>query len=87
MNREDQEDGMRHEYGHTIQSRYLGPLYLLVIGLPSILGNIWDRINHKTWMYSKSCQWYYNQPWEKWADLLGRVDRNAYIKQLKEWGY
>lgn len=26
-----------HEYGHTIQSLILGPLYLLVIGLPSIL--------------------------------------------------
>jgi hypothetical protein len=27
----------RHEYGHTIQSHLLGPLYLLVIGLPSII--------------------------------------------------
>ena len=26
-----------HEYGHTIQSLVLGPLYLLVIGLPSLL--------------------------------------------------
>ena len=49
MNREDKEDGMRHEYGHTIDSRKWGPLYLLVIGLPSILGNIYDRIFHKKW--------------------------------------
>jgi hypothetical protein len=27
----------RHEYGHTIQSHLLGPLYLLVVGLPSII--------------------------------------------------
>ena len=26
---------MRHEYGHTLQSLMLGPLYLLVIGIPS----------------------------------------------------
>ena len=26
-----------HEYGHTIQSLFLGPFYLLVIGLPSVL--------------------------------------------------
>lgn len=75
MHREDKEDGMRHEYGHTIQSRYLGPLYLLVIGLPSLCGNIYDSIAHKHWPYEKSCRWYYNQPWEKWADKLGRVKR------------
>lgn len=28
-----------HEYGHTIQSLLLGPLYLPVIGLPSVLWN------------------------------------------------
>ena len=26
-----------HEYGHTIQSLILGPLYLIVIGIPSTL--------------------------------------------------
>ena len=26
-----------HEYGHTYQSRILGPLYLIVIGIPSLL--------------------------------------------------
>jgi hypothetical protein len=26
-----------HEYGHSIQSRWLGPLYLVVVGLPSTL--------------------------------------------------
>lgn len=28
---------LAHEYGHTIQSLILGPLYLPVIGLPSVL--------------------------------------------------
>lgn len=36
---------IKHEYGHTIQSKYLGPLYLLVIGLPSIL----HAAVHKLW--------------------------------------
>ena len=76
MNREDKEDGMRHEYGHTIQSRYLGPLYLLVIGVPSLCGNIYDSLANRNWPYEKSCRWYYNQPWEKWADRLGGVTRN-----------
>ena len=66
---------VEHEHGHSIQSRYLGPLYLIVIGLPSLLGNIYDRIAHKNWDYKDSCKWYYNQPWEKWADKLGGVVR------------
>ena len=86
MNREDKEDGMRHEYGHSIDSRRWGPLYLLVIGLPSILGNIYDRIFHKKWKYSDSCEWYYNQPWEKSADKNGGVDRAVYIARLRKIG-
>ena len=86
MNREDKEDGMRHEYGHSIDSRRWGPLYLLVIGLPSLLGNIYDRIFHKKWKYSDSCEWYYNQPWEKSADKNGRVDRAAYIERFRKIG-
>ena len=30
---------LRHEYGHYLQSLLLGPLYLLVIGIPSVLKN------------------------------------------------
>ena len=82
MNREDKEDGMKHEYGHTIQSRILGPFYLIIIGLPSLIGNIYDQIAHKNWSLKDSCIWYYNQPWEKWADKLGGVDRQSYINKL-----
>ena len=87
MNRQDKEDGMRHEYGHSIDSRRWGPLYLIVIGLPSLCGNIYDRIAHKNWKYSDSCEWYYNQPWEKSADKNGKVDRKAYIERLRKMGY
>lgn len=68
-------DDVRHEYGHTIQSLYLGWLYLIIIGLPSLLGNIYDRLAHKKWEWKDRNSWYYNQPWEKWADKLGGVNR------------
>jgi RHS repeat-associated protein len=29
----------RHEYGHTLQSRLVGPLYLPKVGLPSLIGS------------------------------------------------
>lgn len=69
-------DTIAHEYGHTRQSRMLGPMYLLVIGLPSAMGNLWDRWFHRKWSYKDCCKWYYNQPWEKWADKLGGVERH-----------
>lgn len=60
---------IKHEHGHQLQSRYLGPLYLIVIGLPSALGNLLARILP---FYRKI---YYKQPWERWADRLGHVTR------------
>lgn len=56
-----------HELGHYWQSLFLGPLYLLVIGLPSIL---WSAV-WRPW-YGPS---YYDFYTEKWADKLGGVDR------------
>lgn len=62
---------VNHEAGHTLQSRMLGPLYLLVVGLPSILlNNIWDRLFHKKWSYKDRYEWYYSRYPEKWADDL-----------------
>lgn len=55
-----------HEYGHTRQSLYLGPLYLLVIGIPSL---IWAD-NWRRWSND-----YYSFYTEKWADKLGDVWR------------
>lgn len=62
-------DTIKHETGHQKQSLYLGWLYLIIIGLPSFIGNIYSRIKHK------DNEWYYNQPWEHWADKLGGVER------------
>ena len=56
-----------HEYGHTRQSLYLGPLYLLVVGFPSIL---WAAIHTP---HSKRS--YYSVYPENWADRLGGVPK------------
>lgn len=69
------ETSLKHEQGHQKQSLYLGWFYLLIIGLPSAIGNIYDRVAHKHWHYTESEKWYYAQPWEAWADRLGGVER------------
>lgn len=66
---------VQHEQGHQKQSFRLGPLYLIVIGLPSLLGKIYDRLFHKNMTPQERYKWYYSQPWEKWADKLGNVKR------------
>lgn len=59
-----------HEHGHQLQSLYLGWLYLIVIGIPSGIGNLVFRIP------AVKARWsYYSQPWEAWADRLGGVER------------
>ena len=57
---------VKHEYGHTIQSKILGPLYLLVIGLPSLLW-AWLGENYR----KKNKVSYYAFYTEKWANKLG----------------
>lgn len=58
---------VRHEWGHTRQSLILGPLYLIVIGIPSI---IWAA-THRTIAPNTP---YFNFFTEKWANRLGGVD-------------
>ena len=62
---------VKHELGHTIQSKILGPLYLIVIGIPSItycgLRRLFPSLRKKN---------YYNFYTEKWANYLSE----KYIK-------
>lgn len=66
-----------HEHGHRIQSRILGPLYLLLVGLPSIIRNIYARycLNKKRKSLKDITEWYYSQYPENWADNLMNVKR------------
>jgi len=59
-----------HEYGHSIQSLILGPLYLILVGIPSVSMNILSRI-----IKGKYAENYYNRWPENWADKLGGVSR------------
>ena len=56
-----------HELGHRKQSCILGPLYLLVIGIPSFL---WASLRQLGLFKSKSYYWFYT---ERWANRLGGV--------------
>lgn len=60
---------VKHEYGHSIQSKILGPLYLLIVGLPSITFNVLTRLG------KLDRRTYYNRFPENWADKLGGVKR------------
>ena len=63
---------LRHEYGHTIQSLMLGPLYLLVIGIPSFM---WASLPVcKRRRREKKISYYSFYP-ERWADKLGKCQR------------
>lgn len=63
---------IRHEYGHRIQSYILGPLYLLVIYLPSYLHYKWFTTQNKSW------DEYYDFITEKWADKLTHKNKKKY---------
>ena len=57
-----------HEYGHTIQSLILGPLYLIVMGIPSTLWGFLPSLNVKR---KKEGISYFSFFTEKWANKLG----------------
>ena len=59
-----------HEWGHTRQSKLLGPFYLFVVGLPSITLNILSRGIGGQFRAN-----YYNRFPENWADQLAGIER------------
>lgn len=68
------DDTIRHEHGHQIQSRRLGWLYLPTVGLVSACRNIYDRVAHRDWPLVERVAWYYDSWPEKQADILGGVE-------------
>ena len=62
------EETIKHEYGHTRQSYRLGWLYLLIIGIPSIIwAGCFEGYRKKHGVS------YYDFFTEKWANKLGGV--------------
>ncbi|MGN0690500.1 MAG: hypothetical protein ACI4KH_08790 [Oscillospiraceae bacterium] len=62
------EEVIVHEYGHTIQSLILGPLYLIVIGIPS---SVWANFPKFIEYRKKNNISYFSLFCEKWANFLG----------------
>lgn len=67
-------ENIDHDYGHSIQSRTLGPLYIPLVGVPSVAralyATIYCKITGRRWAR------YYDGWPEKQADRLGGVDRS-----------
>ena len=60
-------NSVKHEYGHTLQSLYIGWLYLVVIGIPSLIRAIvWKKFKLEDKKY------YLGYP-ENWANRLGGI--------------
>ena len=55
------DDLIRHEYGHVIQSQMIGLLYIPVVGIPSLIGCGVEIISNHDHDY----EWY-----ETWANKL-----------------
>ena len=67
--RKQKDDLFRHESGHSVQSIFLGPLFLFVVGIPSaiLLGIKRNK--------GKDRDWYYAHYPENWANKLGGVEQ------------
>ena len=69
-----------HEYGHTIQSLILGPLYLIIMGIPSTLWGFLPSLSKKR---KKEKISYFSFFTEKWANYLGeKVTKEVSMQYL-----
>lgn len=59
-----------HEYGHTCQVLLLGPLYWIVVGLPSL---VWCKSSVLQRYRARHNISYYSFYCESWADKLARI--------------
>ena len=78
-----QDDVFAHEYGHTKQSQILGPAYLLLVGIPSLLGSGLERLKWNDHHY----EWY-----EVWANQLAyhyykkqNINPHPYFKDKEKY--
>lgn len=68
--RDTEDTTLKHEWGHTLQNFLLGPLYLIVIGIPSIVwATFFEKYRRRTGTN------YYSFYTEAWAERWGGVER------------
>lgn len=69
-----------HEYGHTVQSLILGPLYLILMGIPSTL---WGFLPYLAKKRREEKLSYFSFFTERWANRLGeKVTGEKSMEQL-----
>ena len=66
----DDEETRMHELGHRRQSRMLGPLYLFIVGIPSVCLCLLAKKSKKI-----NASYFEHFP-ENWANKLGGVKKN-----------
>ena len=59
-----------HEYGHTIQSLIFGPIYLIAVGIPSVLWSFFPLFVRRRENEKIS---YFSAYPERWANHLGEL--------------
>ena len=64
----------RHEYGHTLQSRLVGPLYLTSVALPSLVGGFLD---YNLGINNHDREWYETQANRMSERYFGNHDPGA----------
>jgi len=76
---------LRHEKGHSKQSKTLGWLYLPMVGIYSaVFCNLWNKLFHKNWNKYDKQYWYYKTRWtERQADKYGNVKRDNELCKLE----
>lgn len=75
------ETTLKHEYGHSVQERFLGAKFISTIAIPSVSYYWYDRLTN-----GKSID-YYSTPWERTADWFGGVNRDCgYKTGSLAWG-
>lgn len=63
-----------HEIGHSIQNAWFGPLFIFLIGLPSLIrASLWDRIRARKYRKTGTYPSYYDIWFEKQATELGEL--------------
>lgn len=62
-----------HEYGHTLQSRWFGPAYLLLVGVPSVSRVVYGQLHAVR--TGRPWAGYFDGWPERQADRLGGVAR------------
>ena len=63
----NKKETLKHEYGHCLQSIILGPMYLLIIGIPSFL---WCNLPMMEKRRKRRRVSYYSFYTERWANRL-----------------